>query len=45
MIVITGGAGYVGCALSDYLTENGYDVTVYDLFLYGKDVFNYQNKR
>ena len=43
-IFITGGAGYVGCALSDYLIENGYDVTVYDLFLYGEDVFNYQNK-
>ena len=39
-IFITGGAGYVGCALTDYLIENGYFVTVYDLFLYGQDVFN-----
>ena len=23
-IFITGGGGYVGCALSDYLVENGY---------------------
>jgi len=39
-IFITGGAGYVGCALADYLVEKGYFVTVYDLFIYGEDVFN-----
>ena len=43
-IFITGGGGYVGCALSDYLAEKNYDVTVFDLFLYGKDVFNYRDK-
>ena len=38
-IFITGGAGYVGSALADYLISKGYFVTVYDLFLYGKNVF------
>ena len=38
-IFITGGAGYVGCILTDYLISHGYDVTVYDLFIYGEDVF------
>lgn len=42
-IFITGGGGYVGCALADYLTDNGYEVTVYDLFLYGENVF--KNKK
>ena len=42
-IFITGGGGYVGSALSDYLTKKGYKVTVYDLFLYGKDVFLEKN--
>ena len=39
-IFITGGGGYVGSALTDYLIGEGYKVTVYDLFLYGKDVFS-----
>ena len=38
-IFITGGGGYVGAALSDYLIKKDYQVTAYDLFLYGKDVF------
>ena len=38
-ILITGGGGYVGSALADYLVDNGYYVTAYDLFLYGEDVF------
>ena len=42
-IFITGGGGYVGCALSDYLVEKGYEVTAFDLF-YGEDVFNHRNK-
>lgn len=42
-IFITGGAGYVGCFLSDYLISKGYFVTVYDLFLYGEDVFESKN--
>lgn len=39
-IFITGGGGYVGSALADYLINKGYKVTVYDLFLYGKNVFS-----
>ena len=42
-IFITGGGGYVGSALTDYLIEEGYNVTVYDLFLYGKYVFSSKN--
>ncbi len=38
-IFITGGGGYVGSALTDYLIDNGYFVTVYDLFIYGENVF------
>ena len=43
-IFITGGGGYVGCALSDYLIDKGYEVFVYDLFLYGEDVFKNKHK-
>ena len=43
-IFITGGVGYVGSALADYLTEKNYSVTVYDLFIYGKDVFDNKEK-
>ena len=32
-IFITGGGGYVGCALSDYLVKKGYEVTAFDLFV------------
>ena len=34
-IFITGGAGYVGSALVPRLLDKGYNVTVYDLFIYG----------
>jgi nucleoside-diphosphate-sugar epimerase len=43
-ILITGGGGYVGCYLSDYLVEHGYEVSVLDLFIYGEDVFKNSNK-
>ena len=43
-IFITGGGGYVGCALADYLTQKGHEVTVYDLFIYGYDVFANNDK-
>tara|TARA_Y100000748_G_C15486868_1_gene485071 strand:- start:1253 stop:2233 length:981 start_codon:yes stop_codon:yes gene_type:complete len=39
-IFITGGGGYVGCALTDYLIDKGYFVSVFDLFIYGKNVFD-----
>ena len=37
-VFITGGSGYVGSALVPYLLEKGYEIVVYDLYLYG-DVF------
>ncbi len=43
-ILITGGGGYVGSVLSDYLIRKGYDVAVYDLFLYGENVFKEHKK-
>ena len=37
-IFITGGAGYVGSMLTPYLAKKGFEVTVYDLMMYGRDV-------
>ncbi|WP_035236372.1 NAD-dependent epimerase/dehydratase family protein [Desulfobacter vibrioformis] len=39
-IYITGGGGYVGSALVPALLDEGYEVRVLDLFLYGEDVFD-----
>ena len=39
-VLITGGAGYVGSALVPKLLQDGYNVTVYDLYIYG-DVFSH----
>lgn len=33
-ILVVGGAGYIGGFLTDYLIENGCDVTVYDVLLF-----------
>ena len=38
---MTGGAGYIGGHLVDYLLEKGYEVEVYDNFSSG----NYRNER
>ena len=37
-ILITGGAGYVGAALTPYLLSKGHKITVIDLMIYGKEV-------
>ncbi|MCA1557134.1 MAG: SDR family oxidoreductase [Acidobacteria bacterium] len=36
-VLVTGGAGYVGCILIPKLLDAGHDVTVYDLMLFGDD--------
>lgn len=36
-VLVTGGAGYVGCILVPKLLSAGYEVVVYDLMLYGSD--------
>lgn len=43
-VLITGGGGYVGCYLSDYLISKGYKVSVLDLFIYGNEVFDHSDK-
>ena len=39
-IMVIGGGGYVGAVLVPKLLKDGYKVKVYDLFIYGEDVFN-----
>ena len=33
-VLVVGGAGYIGGFLTDHLSENNYDVTVYDSLLF-----------
>ena len=42
-ILVIGGGGYVGSELVPTLLKENYSVSVYDLFIYGKDVLD-QNK-
>ena len=42
-IFITGGAGYVGSVLTPYLIKKNYEVTVFDLMLYGETLTKNKN--
>jgi len=43
-VMVTGGAGYVGSKLVPFLLEQGYKVTVLDLYMYGDHLFDaYKN--
>jgi nucleoside-diphosphate-sugar epimerase len=42
-IFITGGAGYVGTALTNKLLKQGYEITVYDLLIYGNHIDDHKN--
>ena len=42
-IFITGGAGYVGAELTKHLLEKNYEVTVFDLFIYGQTLGEHKN--
>lgn len=39
-VMVIGGGGYVGAVLVPKLLKAGYRVKVYDLFIYGQEVFN-----
>tara|TARA_B110000259_G_C13920641_1_gene364677 strand:+ start:14 stop:1003 length:990 start_codon:yes stop_codon:yes gene_type:complete len=43
-IFITGGAGYVGAMLAPFLISKGYELTIYDLMIYGENVINDNSK-
>jgi len=44
-VLVIGGAGYVGSALVPSLLKKDYNVTVYDLYLYGDVFSNLKNKK
>ena len=43
-ILITGGGGYVGSMLANYLSKKNYDVTILDLMIYEPKLFENDNK-
>lgn len=44
-VAVLGGAGYIGSWLTRFLLENHYDVTILDLFLFGRDHLEPLRKR
>ena len=42
-VFITGGAGYVGAVMVPHLLEEGFEVTVLDLMIYGEHVLKKHN--
>ncbi|MCK5579918.1 MAG: NAD-dependent epimerase/dehydratase [Candidatus Omnitrophica bacterium] len=40
IVLVTGGAGYVGCVLVPKLLDKGYKVKILDLYMYGEDVLD-----
>lgn len=42
-IFITGGAGYVGSVLTPYLLKKGYEISVFDLMIYGNTLDPHKN--
>ena len=42
-IFITGGAGYVGSVLAPQLLSKNYNVTIYDLLIYGNTIKEHKN--
>ena len=43
-VLLIGGGGYVGTVLTEKLLKYGYQVTVYDLFIYGNYIQDLKNK-
>ncbi len=43
-VLVPGGAGYVGSCLIPKLLDQGHEVVVLDLYLYGKDIFRNYHK-